>query len=226
MKKSLLRKLLAASTLVVAALFTNLTAAPITGLDDIQLWYGTGSNRAGLVIDWNDGTATDSFAWGYRWDGAATGEDMFRTIAGALAESPSSITPGPAVADGDGDFALSLFIRNFSFGPSVDRISYTEFGGATHNQDSEGFANGFWSYWNDEGTGDYPATWTEGPVGFGDRNLADGSWDAFSFVPDFNGVPPSAATAAVPEPSALALLALTSIVGTVIVLRRRIARAA
>jgi hypothetical protein len=208
MKKSLLRKHLVASTLALVALTFTLTAAPITGFDDIQLWTGTGSNRAGLVIDWNDGTTQDSFAWGYRWSGSATGEDLFRAIAGALAESQSSLPFGPPVSDGVGDPALSLFIRNFSFGPSVDRVAYLEPGGPAHDQDSANFNNGFWSYWLDEGTGTYPDTWTSSMVGFGDRTLADGSWDAFSYVPDFNGVPPSAAIAAIPEPRTIGLLLL------------------
>ncbi len=211
-----LRHTLAALALASATTLTSLTAAPITGFDDISLWYGSGSNEAALVIDWNDGSAQDSFAWGFRWNGVATGEDMFRVIAGALAEANSPAVPGPAIPDGNGDSALALFIRVFDFAspgdppalfPSVDRITYQEPGGPFHDQNGDGFNDGFWSYWNDEGGGDYPDSWAAGDTGFADRTLANGSWDAFSFVPGFDGVPPSAAVAAVPEPSTIFLLA-------------------
>ncbi len=215
------------TTLALASVTSlpTLTAAPITGFDDISLWYGSGPNRSALVLDWNDGTPQDSFAWGFRWSGSATGEDLFRTVAGSIAEANAPFVPGPALPNGDGDPNLALFIRIFDFGspaPSVDRVTYSQPGGPNHDQDSNGFNDGFWSYWNAEGTGDYPASWTEGPVGFADRSLADGSWDGFSFVEDFTGVPPSAAVAAVPEPSAMALIVLAAM-GFTFLIRRRAA---
>ena len=56
-------------------------AATITGADDVLFVVGTGANQASLVIDFNDGAGTESFAWGYRWDGTASGEDMITAIA-------------------------------------------------------------------------------------------------------------------------------------------------
>jgi hypothetical protein len=63
-------------------------------LDDIQLWTGSGTNRAALVIDWNSPevfnfttvpapVATKTMVWGYRFNGAATGTQMLEAIAAA-----------------------------------------------------------------------------------------------------------------------------------------------
>jgi len=63
-------------------------------LDDIQLWTGSGTNRAALVIDWNSPEilnfttvpaplATKTMVWGYRFNGTATGTQMLEAIAAA-----------------------------------------------------------------------------------------------------------------------------------------------
>ncbi len=51
--------------------------------DDVQYWVGSGSNQALLVVDWNDGLDAEALAWGYRWDGTATAEDMINEIVNA-----------------------------------------------------------------------------------------------------------------------------------------------
>lgn len=50
--------------------------------DMIENWTGTGENKAALVIQWNDADKRDAAAlvFGYRWDGFATGFDMFRDV--------------------------------------------------------------------------------------------------------------------------------------------------
>lgn len=50
--------------------------------DMIENWTGTGENKAALVIQWNDADERDAAAlvFGYRWDGFATGFDMFRDV--------------------------------------------------------------------------------------------------------------------------------------------------
>lgn len=50
--------------------------------DMIENWTGTGENRAALVIQWNDADKRDAAAlvFGYRWDGSATGYDMFHDV--------------------------------------------------------------------------------------------------------------------------------------------------
>ena len=63
-------------------------------LDDIQFWIGSGTNRAALVIEWSAPesmfgstvpapVADKSLVWGYRFNGTATGEQMFTAIVAA-----------------------------------------------------------------------------------------------------------------------------------------------
>lgn len=69
-------------------------SANALSLDEIQFWAGTGTNRAAMVIEWSSpevltNTAvpapilTKSLAWGFRFDGNATAEDMFNAILAA-----------------------------------------------------------------------------------------------------------------------------------------------
>lgn len=58
-------------------------AASAFTYDDVTYWIGNGSKTAMLVIDFQNATNTGSFAWGYRYDGSATAEDMLNDIAAA-----------------------------------------------------------------------------------------------------------------------------------------------
>ncbi|MCM1484363.1 MAG: leucine-rich repeat domain-containing protein [Muribaculaceae bacterium] len=51
--------------------------------DMIESWAGEGSNRAGLVIQWNCDGEKVALVFGYRWDGDATGADMIKAVAEA-----------------------------------------------------------------------------------------------------------------------------------------------
>jgi hypothetical protein len=46
-------------------------------------WSGSGQNVAMLVVDFNNGQTPDCFAFGYRFDGSKTAEDMLNDIAAA-----------------------------------------------------------------------------------------------------------------------------------------------
>ncbi len=50
---------------------------------DITQWVGTGDNQAAVAIVWNDGLASDTLVWGYRFSGNATGEDMLKAVVNA-----------------------------------------------------------------------------------------------------------------------------------------------
>jgi len=198
----------------------------ITGFGDIVNWTGTGAYQAALVVDFHDGTSKQSFVWGYRWDGKATGYDMLTAI--------SSLT------------TMGLTVDNPSY---VTLMSYTE-SGITHSQDAydPSYTNSMWGYWIAGGTARqydsnppygqigtlsapgggsaFPVTWTVSPSGTGTRFLTDGSWDAFSFgTYDLSTyvaqVPPGATSyAAIPEPSALPLILLG--IGTLLYARKRL----
>jgi hypothetical protein len=173
----------------------------INDFNDVAYWVGSGQNRAVVVLQWNDGLNPASVAWGYRWDGEATGLDMLRAIAGTTRiEDPA----GDPVGSGAGaDNRLSLGLVEYSFGLSVLSLDYLPQAGPLRTQ-SDWFS-GYWQYlirggnfeYDDWETGDTavydvagssiyaPQAWTSSPIGAGERPLIDGAWDAYSFAPGF-----------------------------------------
>ena len=74
----------------LAGLFAAVSAHAIS-LDDIQLWTGSGTNRAALVIEWSTPESTTNssvsapvtdktMVWGYRFNGTSTGTQMLQAI--------------------------------------------------------------------------------------------------------------------------------------------------
>jgi len=49
----------------------------------IANWSGSGQNVAMLIVDFNNGQSPDCFAFGYRFDGSKTAEDMLNDISAA-----------------------------------------------------------------------------------------------------------------------------------------------
>jgi hypothetical protein len=182
--------------------------------DDIGYWIGSGANEAALVIDWNgpDGADPVSLAWGFRWDGVATGQDMLTAVINADARlfgRFASFGFGDVIIglgydlDGDG-FAIT---DGTDFGPSGLAFTGTSDGAtATDPGDyyAEGWNTGFWSYTVGAGEPFNGGAWEGAMVGFGDRVLADGDWDGYRFAPDFAGEDPRLPVAAVPGAPALA----------------------
>ena len=195
-------------------------AAPLI-LDDVQYWVGSGSNRAGLVIDWNDGKSTESLAWGYRWNGTATSYDMFSAIVAADPRlyARVDVAGGFGVPiyglgynlDNDGSFGVSPSITFDITGLSVGSPSDGRTPTDTDDRWKEGwFSDGFWgSYNSDSGT---TPTWSFASSGNTSRVLSNGSWDGLSYAPGFSDSMPSDAVAAVPEPAGLAVVGLAAFV--------------
>ncbi len=185
-----------------------LVAHADVSFDDIQFWAGTGPNRAGLVIDWNDGADPQSLVWGYKWDGSATGEDMLLAIAGV-----TTITGASTSTVYGADPSLSAELTDWGWGKSLDRLAYDN---GTFNHDESGWG---WYYWvSTDGT-----SWTVSGGGMAGRTLTNGNWDGWSYEvgapwpPSNHPSEPVPAPAPIPEPSALSLLAL----GGLALLRRR-----
>lgn len=198
-------KISIARPLAAIAAFAALTAAsvaatPVQSFDDITMWIGTGSNRAALVIDWNDGSTTESYAWGFRWNGTATGADMLRAIAGFIGTNST-----PATADGTGDPALTLYTQTFAgFGDTVFQLNYLAHAEGGFEPD----AAGFWGYYVGDRSNLFPEEWEFSEFGMEDRQLSNNDWDGWSWAPDFDGAAPDQPVAAVPEPGILVLFAL------------------
>lgn len=215
---------LAALLLVVGALGAK--AQLVQSFDDIQFWTGSGENRSALVLQWNDGGTPASLAWGYRWSGNATGVGMLKAIAGQTTVSPDG-DPGTILETASGaDARMTLSIVRYGFGDAIYAMSFHD--GITARSRAD-WASGYWAYDIFGGNFDYTnygdptvltystpgsvsyssVTWFSSPIGASDRELVDGSWDAFHFAPGFVTsavLQPDAVS--VPEPSVMVLVAI------------------
>ncbi len=143
-------------------------------LDDIEYWVGEGSNRAGLVIDWQDGITPQSIMWGYRWDGTATGEDMLN----AIVASDTRLS---------GDVSLPTTINyDLNNDGSLDADD--------HQRTANMSAGSYWPYF----IGTDGENWSYATTTHAGRTLSNGDWDGWSYCSDWTGdtFPPSLPTAA------------------------------
>jgi hypothetical protein len=121
-----------------------LTASPVPAisLDDIQLWTGSGTNRAAVVIDWNTPEAFNqttvpapvadkTLVWGYRFDGTTTGDQMFNAI---VAANPQLY----AVEDVDPVYGVGVKAIGFN----LDNTGIAGIGGVTNTFTTSSFTNG------------------------------------------------------------------------------------
>lgn len=75
-----MKHFLYSSLLWLALAMPSLSYAQFS-MEDITYWVGSGSKSAVLVIDFNDGTNPQCFAWGYRFDGTSvTAQKMITDI--------------------------------------------------------------------------------------------------------------------------------------------------
>ena len=219
-----MKKIILAASLYVVSAFVLGAQTLVQSFDDIQFWTGNGTNRSALVLQWNDGGTPTSLAWGYRWSGNATGIGMLKAIAGSTIvtapQSPSTVLDTLSGADS----RLTLTMERYSFGDSIFSVSFND---GVQNRTRADWASGYWAYsifggnfsyvnwgdptpysYNTSGAMTYSSVnWFSSPIGASDRELVDGSWDAFSFAPGFAMsavVQPYAVS--VPEPSVAILL--------------------
>ncbi len=61
---------------------------------EILNWSGTGSKVAMLIVDFNDGQTLDCYAFGYRFDGTITAQDMLSDIDNANPDFTANISGG------------------------------------------------------------------------------------------------------------------------------------
>jgi hypothetical protein len=230
---------LAASLLVVGAIGAKAQTL-VQSFDEIEFWTGSGPNRSALVLQWNDGGTPTSLAWGYRWSGNATGIGMLKAIAGMTTVTPPG-DPTTILGTSTGsDSRMTLTMERYGFGDSLFSIGFND---GNQNRTRADWATGYWAYsvfggnfsyptydanWNyladsnylQSGSFNYSSvSWFSSPIGASDRELVDGSWDAFSFAPGFTTsavMQPYAAS--VPEPSVAILVTIALVF---FMLRRR-----
>jgi len=178
-------------------------SAASTTFDSIKFWTGTGTNRAAMVIQWNDGSTPTSMVWGYRWSGEATGIDMLKAIAGSTVSREDGQTTFMPDTSTGADPRLALSLVNYSWGSALEGLVFTAQEVVRTQND---WSTGYWEYsiyggtfdydlydaeWNYIGETTYRQTgtdtysnvnWFFSPIGASDRILIDGSWDAFSFA--------------------------------------------
>jgi hypothetical protein len=173
LKDQLMKKI--SSLLALAGLFVSAHVHAIS-LDDIQLWAGSGTNRAALVVEWNSPevfnnttvpapVANKTLVWGYRFNGTnATGTEMLKAV---LAADPKLYVVaddyfGSTFVDGIGynlngngvigvaDSSSTNFLTNgFLLGSSVDLDSAH----ALNSGDLywSGSGGPYWQLWNELG---------------------------------------------------------------------------
>ena len=188
-----------------------------TTFDSIKFWTGTGTNKAAMVIQWNDGGEPTSMVWGYRWNGKASGFDMFQSIAGTTSLTDSSSPQNLQTYLGS-DPRLTTSWTKYGFGNALDSVIFQN---DTTLRTQSDWTNGYWEYnvfggefeyplydsagsvatYSLEGSYSYSAVeWFSSPIGSSDRTLVDGSWDAWSFSENFVPVSITEPTPSLPPP--------------------------
>ena len=158
--------------LALASLFL-VSKSPAISLDDIQLWTGSGTNRAALVIQWSvpesltNSTvpvpvADKTLVWGYRFNGTATGTQMRDAI---LAADPKlyfveSISEYGAFIDGIGYNLNGNGVIGIADGSNTNYIVNGLLTNATANVDATHALNSGDLYWGGL-YGPNWETWTE-----------------------------------------------------------------
>ena len=180
---------------------------------EIEFWVGSGANQAALVLDWNDGKGDESLAWGFRWDGSATGADMLAAVIRADARLYGAfasfifgdVTIGLGYdTDGDGfQTAPATAFDADGWAWVAPRDGTTALDSGDHYV--EGWNTGFWAYYvADDSPFEIGGAWQAPATGLSGRVLIDGAWDGLAFAPAFSGPEPGVpVAAAVPAPATL-----------------------
>jgi hypothetical protein len=184
-----------ARTACLAAVLVPVCARGFS-ISNIEYWAGSGTNRAALVVDWHDGTRPHALAWGYRWNGNATGLDLWRAVTNAdpgLSGTVTQTAAGPLLSGIEyrrpsREYAVELLISGTRHvadvlpGTGRHAVHWSPY---TWDHTGAVFQAGAWTYWTRGATPDYtPAAFEHPGLNLTNRVLADGAWDAWSFDPD------------------------------------------
>jgi hypothetical protein len=183
-------------------------------LDNVQVCVGTGTNQAEFEIDWYDGTTNHTLAWGYRWNGSATGEQMLDDLVSAdprlYAEVSGTSGYGTAVfglgyhQSGDQNFPLNpplTFNTQHLADTGYDGVDDSRASTTAGDQWQEGwYTAGCWEYYTStiSRVSANQSDWDWSEVGMSSRILNNGDFDGWSFDYGFDASqpPPTAPLAA------------------------------
>jgi hypothetical protein len=170
--------------------------AAVASLDDIEFWVGAGANRAGVAIDWDgDNAADSSLAWGFRWDGAASGADMIRAAIDADPRLFAKLDPSGALGlaiygvgydlNGDSAFAIDDGTAFNAEGTAISGPADLAVSVDPGDLYREGWFTGVWNYSTANANPWPTAGWTYSVIGASSRALVDGAWDSWAFTSTF-----------------------------------------
>ena len=161
----------------------------------IQNWTGKGENKAAVTIQFNDDRETNAMTFGYRFDGETNGAEMLKAI---IENNPRLYALMPHTytaalfglgwdANDNNYFGLMLNGTEQTFTNHIvydsnnsDNMTSVE---AEDYWQTGWMMNGFWAYFTrNDAESDYEMSM----VGYGDRTVKDGCWDAWYFDADFS----------------------------------------
>jgi hypothetical protein len=171
---------------------TPSSAEPFS-FENIDYWVGAGNNRAAVVIDWKEDSAEPpALAWGFRWDGTATGRDMLVAVVvadprlyakfGGSGGNPAAVYGLGYDANYDGQFGIR---DGTMFNDSGIAFGSAPFFGTTANDSNDYYAEGWtFAFWHHgiASTNPYDGGVWSSSSGMASRVLTDGSWDSWTMT--------------------------------------------
>jgi hypothetical protein len=117
-----------AKAMTITALLAGVGRAELANVQtfgDILFWAGSGTNAAALVLQFPTTTTSGSaapaaIAWGYRWNGSATMEQMVFSLAGTIIDGPAPVAGSDSrlamnVADYGTQQASDYFVDSIAY---------------------------------------------------------------------------------------------------------------
>ncbi len=144
------------------------TQAQVADWSDLHYW-GSGANRSAFVVDWDDGKANETLAWGFRWDGTLTVYDMITSL----------VTGDPRFfARVDNDAGFGAFIFGLGYQNSATAFDVVGTVDDVGNAVSSDFVDGVWDI-NTQPGWEGPLAFDGAPLNVVDQYLEGFGWEFY-----------------------------------------------